>query len=180
MNTYKRLILTYTPEINPYYFAYDESKIKNDNINMIDEDYKMLKSITRTTRPKPNNKIELLRLIFLLAKKIYGGNVKRKAFSKREGKKNNNYSIIYFNDAYLYLCLKRLNPENPSICPYIQELINNEDFKNIDLDNIKIDDNEDETDGESVSSYNSKQEIIYILPYKKIDIEILKNDILNH
>ena len=27
MNTYKRLILTYTPEINPYLFAYDESKI---------------------------------------------------------------------------------------------------------------------------------------------------------
>jgi len=181
MNTYKRLILTYTPEINPYYFAYDESKIKNDNINMTDEDYKILKSITRTTRPKPNNKIELLRLIFLLAKKIYGGNVKRKAFSVREGKKNKNYSIIYFNDAYLYLCLKRLNPEYPCICPYIKELINNEDFNNIDLDNIKIDDtNDDETDGESVSSYNSKQEIIYILPYKKIDIEILKNDVLDH
>ena len=183
MNTYKRLILTYTPEINPYYFAYDESKIKNDIINMTDEDYKILKSITRTTRPKPNNKIELLRLIFLLAKKIYGGNVKRKAFSRREGKKNNNYSIILFNDAYLYLCLKRIDPNNPRLCPYIEALINNDDFKNIDINNIKIDDNEDEkdeTDGESVSSYNSKQEIIYILPYKKIDIEILKNDVLNH
>jgi len=181
MNTYKRLILTYTPEINPYYFAYDESKIKNDIINMTDEDYKILKSITRTTRGKPNNKIELLRLIFLLAKKIYGGNVKRKAFSVREGKKNKNYSIILFNDTYLYLCLKRINPENPRLCPYIEALINNEDFNNIDLDNIKIDDtNDDETDGESVSSYNSKQEIIYILPYKKIDKEILKNDVLNH
>ena len=183
MNIYKRLILTYTPEINPYYFAYDESKIKNDNINMTDEDYKILKSITKTTRPKPNNKIELLRLIYLAAKKIYGGNVKRKAFSRREGKKNNNYSIILFNDAYLYLCLKRLNPSNPRLCPYIEELINNEDFKNIDINDVKIDindTNEDETDGESISSYNSKQETIYILPYKKIDIEILKNDILNH
>ena len=183
MNIYKRLILTYTPEINPYYFAYDESKIKNDNINMTDEDYKILKSITKTTRPKPNNKIELLRLIYLAAKKIYGGNVKRKAFSRREGNKNNNYSIILFNDAYLYLCLKRLNPSNPRLCPYIEELINNEDFKNIDINDVKIDindTNEDETDGESISSYNSKQETIYILPYKKIDIEILKNDILNH
>ncbi len=73
---------------------------------MTDEDYKILKSITKTTSPKPNNKIELLRLIFLLAKKIYGGNIKRKAFSKREGKKNNDYSIILFNYAYLYLRLK--------------------------------------------------------------------------
>jgi hypothetical protein len=186
MNTYKRLILTYTPEINPYYFAYDESKINNDIINMTDEDYKMLKSITKTTRQKPNNKIELLRLIYLLAKKIYGGNVKRKAFSRREGKKNNNYSIILFNDAYLYLCLKRIDPNNPRLCPYIEALINNDDFRNIDINNIlegtKINDNdnEDETDGESVSSYNSKQETIYILPYKKIDINILKNDIINH
>jgi hypothetical protein len=148
---------------------------------MTDEDYKMLKSITRTTRPKPNNKIELLKLIFSLAKKIYGGNVKCKAFSKREGKKINNYSIIYFNDAYLYLCLKIIEPNNPRLCPYIEELINSEDFKNIDINDVKIDDiNEDETDGESVSSYNSKQEIICILPYKKIDIEILKNDVLNH
>ena len=103
MKSYKRLILTYAQDNKSYYFAYDESKIKNDNINMTDEDYKMLKSITRTTRPKPNNKIELLRLIFLLAKKIYGGNVKRKAFQKRDGKKNINYSIIYFNDKYLYI-----------------------------------------------------------------------------
>jgi len=179
MNIYKRLILTYTPEINPYYFAYDESKIKNDNINMTDEDYKMLKSITKTTRPKPNNKIELLRLIFLLAKKIYGGNVKRKAFSKREGKKNNNFSIIYFNDAFLYLGLKRTDPNNPRLCPYIKKLIENKVFENIDLNNIKIDDTE-ETDAESVSSYNSKHEIISILPYNIIDIEILKNDVLNH
>ena len=147
---------------------------------MTDDDYKILKSITRTTRPKPNNKIELLRLIFLLAKKIYGGNVKRKAFSRREGKKNNNYSIILFNDAYLYLCLKRIDPNNPRLCPYIEALINNDDFKNIDINDIKIDDNEDETDEESISSYNSKQETIYILPYKKIDIDILKNDVLNH
>ena len=180
MNTYKRLILTYTPEINPYYFAYDESKIKNDIINMTDDDYKILKSITKTTRPKPNNKIELLRLIYLFAKKIYGGSVKRKAFSRREGKKNNNYSIILFDDAYLYLCLKRIDPNNPRLCPYIEALINNDDFKNIDINDIKIDDNEDETDEESISSYNSKQETIYILPYKKIDIDILKNDVLNH
>ncbi len=112
--------------------------------------------------------------------------MKRKAFSRRDGKKNNNYSIILFNDAYLYLCLKRIDPNNPRLCPYIEALINNDDFRNIDINNIlegtKINDNdnEDETDGESVSSYNSKQETIYILPYKKIDIEILKNDVLNH
>ena len=50
MNTYKRLILTYTPEINPYYFSYDESKISNDIINITDEDFKILKNITKTTR----------------------------------------------------------------------------------------------------------------------------------
>lgn len=179
INTYKRLLLKYAPEINPYYFAYDESTIKNDNINVADEDYKILKSITKTTRPRPNNKIELLRLLFLLAKKIFGGNVKRKAFSRREGKKNINYSIIYFNDAYLYLCLKRLDPNNPRLCPYIEALINNDDFKDIDINNIKIDEENEETDGESVSSYNSKPETIFILPYKKINIELLKNDVLN-
>ena len=107
--------------------------------------------------------------------------MKRSAYCQREGKKNNNYSRIYFNDAYLYLCLKRIDPNNPRLCPYIEALINNDDFRNIDINNIKINDNdnEDETDGESVSSYNSKQEIIYILPYKKIDIEILKSDILS-
>ncbi len=120
MNTYKRLILTCTPEINPYYFAYDESKIKDDIINMTDEDYNILNSITKTTRSKPNNKIESLRLIFLLAKKIYVGNVKRKAFSKRDGSKNNNYAIILFNDAYLYLFLRRIEPNNPRLCPYIE------------------------------------------------------------
>ena len=185
INTYKRLILTYTPEINPYYFTYDESTIKNDIINMADEDYKILKTITKTTRPKPNNKIELLRLIYLMAKKIFGGNVKRSAYSQREGKKNNNYSIIYFNDAYLYLCLKRIkDPENNGlICPYIEALINNDDFKNININNLKIndddDDNDDEKDGENIGSINSKKEIICVLPYKKIDIQILKNDVFD-
>lgn len=180
MNTYKRLILKYTPEINPYFFSYDESKINNDIINMTDEDYKILKNITKTTRSKPNNKIELLRLIFLLSKKIFGGNVKRKAFSRREGKKNNNYSIIYFNDKYLYLCLKRLNIESPYICPYIQSLINDADFKNIEVDinEINMEEEGEETDADSVKTYNSNNEIKSFLPYEKIDIEILKNDVL--
>ncbi len=181
---YKRLILKYTPEINPYYYAYDESKINNDIINMTDDEYKILKSMTKTTRPKPNNKIELLRLIFLLAKKIFGNNIKRKAYSRREGKKNNNYNIISFSDSYLYLCLKRLDPNNARLCPYIEALINNDDFKNIDINDIKIDDTEDneETDGESVSSYNSQKEILlkYFLPYNKIDINILIDDVLDH
>ncbi|MGI9143469.1 MAG: hypothetical protein ACR2IJ_09810 [Fluviibacter sp.] len=133
---------------------------------MTDEDYKILKNINRTTRQKPNNKIELLRLLFLLAKKIYGGNVRRKAFSYREGKQKYNYSIIYFNDAFLYLCLKRIDPNNPRLCPYIKKLINNDDFNNIKINN---DNNEIE---------HTKQD--YILPYKKINIEILKNDFLNH
>jgi hemerythrin-like domain-containing protein len=106
--------------------------------------------------------------------------VKRKAFSVREGKKNKNYSIILFNDAYLYLCLKRIDAENPRLCPYIKELINNDDFNNIDTNDIKIDDNEDETDEKNISNNNNKQETKYILPYNKIDINILKNDVLNH
>ena len=183
MNTYKRLILTYTPEINPYFFAYDESKITNDIINMTDEDYKILKNITKTTRNKPNNKIELLRLLFLVAKKIYGGNVKRRAFSKREGKKNNNYSLIYFSDSYFYLCLKRLNIDNVYLCPYIQSLINNDEFKNINIniDDINMEDEGEETDADSVKTFDSENKILlkHILPYDKIDISILKNDVLN-
>ena len=55
--------------------------------------------------------------------------------------------------------------------PYIEELLNNEDFKNIDINDIKIDDNDtdekDETDGESIKSFNSQNEILLkpFLPY---------------
>ncbi len=50
------------------------------------------------------------------------------------------------------------------------------------MKNINIDDNEDETDSESVSSSNRQNEILLksVLPYKKLDIELLKNDVLNH
>ena len=122
-----------------------------------------------------------MRLLFLLAKKIYGGYVKRKAFQKRDGKKNINYSIIYFNDKYFYICLKRLNIDSPRLCPYIQALINNDDFKNIkcNIDDVKIEEDGEETDADSVNSFNSQNEIKYFLPYDKIDISILINDVRN-
>ncbi len=39
---------------------------------MTDDEYKILKSITKTTRQKPKNKMEFLRLIFLLAERFFG------------------------------------------------------------------------------------------------------------
>ncbi len=54
MNTYKRLILTYAQDNKSYYFAYDESEIKNDFINMTDEDLKYEKVLQK---PQEANQI---------------------------------------------------------------------------------------------------------------------------
>ena len=46
---------------------------------------------------------------------------------------------------------------------------------------LSLKEENEETDGESISSYNSsKQEIKYIRPYNKIDINLLIDDVIDH
>jgi len=179
ISTYKKLLTKYTPEINPYYFSYDESKMKNENIKMTDEEFKMIKHITRTTREKPNNKIEFLRFMYFLAKKIFGNNIYKKNFQKRDGKIHKNYSIIYFNEKYFYKCLKHimLYMKNYNKCPYIEKLIKNEDFINISKEQ-QGEMNEDILETESIKSFNSEDNIKMFLPYDKIDISLIKEDLI--
>jgi hypothetical protein len=47
---YKLLLTKFTPEINIYKYQYDESNIKNDDINMTDMDYLTLKTIIKVAR----------------------------------------------------------------------------------------------------------------------------------
>ena len=74
-----------------------------------------------------------------------------------------------------------MNVDNHRLCPYIQALINNDDFKNIkcDIDDVKIEEDGEETDADSVNRFNSQNKIKYFLPFDKIDISILINDIWN-
>ena len=44
---------------------------------------------------------------------------------------------------------------------------------------MKIEEEGEETDADSVNSFNSQNEIKYFLPYDKIDISILINDVRN-
>ncbi len=77
--------------------------------------------------------------------------MKRKAFSRRKGKKTN-YTIISFSDSHSCLCLKSLDPNNARLCPYIEALINNDDFKNIDINDIQINDTEENEETETAKA----------------------------
>jgi len=58
--SYKSLLIKYFPEINPYFYTYNEEDYINQPIDITDDEYKNIKLLTKTTKQKPNNKIDLL------------------------------------------------------------------------------------------------------------------------
>jgi hypothetical protein len=188
IKTYKYILLKYTPKINPYYFSYDEIEYLDSNIDLSDDDFNIIKSLTKTTRPKPKTTIEFLRLIKIIAKKIFNNIITQTNKTIRINKEVKKYNKICFNEYAFYKALYHIKifNKNALICPYIKALINNEIFDNIDNKTIEINDlllsddeksiNSTETeDAKSTTEDNSNK--CSLLPYEKINIDILINDV---
>lgn len=186
IKTYKRLLITYTPKINPYYYCYNEIDYNDEMINITDEDFNIIKTLTKTTRQKPKTTTDFLRLIKQIAKKIYGDIIQQTNKTIRTEKGVKNCSSISFNEKAFYKALYHIKhySRNTNTCPYIKRLLYTDDFDNIDYKNVNInelllsdDDNSikstDTEDDKSTVSIDNK----YLLPYEKIDINILVQDV---
>ena len=97
---YKRLLSKYFPNINPYDFRYDEKDFTKINITIDNDEYQLLKAVLKTKKQKPDNNIELLRMIYFLGKHIYGDDIitmTRKSH-RDEHNKITKYNIVEFNN----------------------------------------------------------------------------------
>jgi len=189
IKTYKRLLITYTPNINPYYYCYNEYDYKDEKINLSKEDFNIIKTLTATTRAHPKTTIEFLRIMKIIAKKIFGDIIQQKNKTIRNNKEVKNYSTILFNEYAFFKALNhiKLYSNGGNICPYISKLIYNNDFENIDPNNIKIEElllSDDEKSVKSTETEDNKsttsENKILLLPYEKININILVEDIKNN
>lgn len=196
--SYKSLLIKYFPEINPYFYTYNEEDYINQPIEITDDEYKNIKLLTKTTKQKPNNKIDLLRLLNRIAKIIFNGIISlKKNKSRRINKSVKQYQRVIFHYPLFHKYLKYIKGHYNScnICPFIRAYIETEDFNNNDNENIdydfyiKDDDTKDNEDNKSImsnegtetSEAETEDNDIYKgtkNPYKNIDIEILRDDIL--
>ena len=145
---YKKMMCLYFPKINLYKYEYDESKINIENITVDDGDFNIIvKCLKSRKTTKPINNIELLRLMYFVAKNIYGDKIiTSKQSNKREGNKIKSYNIVSFNtkifNEYLSLYKSFLTTatedQKAKICPYISKILNGDTIDyNICLDDIK-------------------------------------------
>ena len=186
IKTYKRLLITYTPKINPYYYSYNEIDYNDELINITDEDYNIIKALTKTTRQKPKTTTEFLRLIKQIAKKIFGDMIQQHNKTIRTEKGVKNCSSISFNEKAFYKALYHIKnySKNSNLCPYIFHLIYNEEFNNIDFKNINIDElliSDDDRSTKSTDTEENKsttsEKIKCLLPYENTDIKKLIQDV---
>lgn len=186
IKTYKRLLITYTPKINPYYYSYNELDYNDELINITDEDYNIIKTLTKTTRQKPKTTTEFLRLIKQIAKKIFGDMIQQQNKTIRTEKGVKNCSLISFNEKAFYKALYHIKyySNNANLCPYIFSLINNDEFDNIEFNNINIDElliSDDDRSTKSTDTEDNKstttENKICLLPYNIININRLIKDV---
>ena len=159
----------------------------NELYNLCKNDFNIIKSLTKTTRPKPKTTIEFLRLIKIIAKKIFNNIITQTNKTIRINKEVKKYNKICFNEYAFYKALYHIKifNKNALICPYIKALINNEIFDNIDNKTIEINElllSDDEksinsTETEDAKSTTEENNKLYLLPYEKINIDILINDV---
>lgn len=186
VKTYKRLLITYTPKINPYNYSYNEIDYNEELINISDDDYNIIKALTKTTRQKPKTTTEFLRLIKQIAKKIFGDMIQQHNKTIRTEKGVKNCSLISFNEKAFYIALRHIKyySNNTNLCPYIFSLIHCEEFNEIEFNNIYIDEllisddersikSTDTEDNKSTTSENKK----CLLPFENIDIDKLIKDV---
>ena len=102
VKTFKTLLKKYFPNIDIYKFEYNEKDIIKTDINMTDDEYYNLKKCNdRSRKEKPTNNIDLLKMLHILAKKIYGdGSISLKRETIRENKKIVNHNNICIKDSY--------------------------------------------------------------------------------
>jgi hypothetical protein len=197
---YKQMLVRYAPEINIYKFQYNENEILNNEIKMTDADYTTLKIIINTRKRKPSNKLEFLRMIYYLARDIFGSDIitLHKLYHRINGVRKP-YNIIKFNDNYFYFILEHIRHEKKRnskiiICPYIQELLEiSKDLKYNKLklvnEEVEISTSEDEEseqtenleEAKSNKRKNKRDEILNssldFIPYNHIDQQLYINDI---
>jgi hypothetical protein len=180
IKSYKELLIKYYPEINPYYFSYNEFDYINKPSKITEEEYFNIKCLTDTNKTQPNNQIEDLKLLTLLAKRIYGENIihtfqttKTYKIISNDDKKRLHTNIIIFDYNSFHKKLKLVeNYIKVHTCPYLLEYFKTDDYKNYIITNNNDDD-------KSVSSTKSIKSVdIPLSPYN-VDIEILKNNVLS-
>ncbi len=197
---YKQMLVRYAPEINIYKFQYNKNEIVNNEIEMTDADYTTLRIIINTRKRKPSNKLEFLRMIYYLARDIFGSDIitLHKLYHRINGVRKP-YNIIKFNDNYFYFILENIRHEKKRnskiiICPYIQELLEiSKDLKykklKLENDEVEISTSEDEEseqtenleEAKSNKRKNKRDEILNssldFIPYNHIDQQLYINDI---
>lgn len=185
--TYKTLLIKYT-DINPYLFTYNEEDYLDQPIEITDDEYNNIKALLniKSNKEKPKNKIDFLRLVYRLAKNIYGGIISlKKNKSKRINKTVKQFQRVIFHYSLFHKFLLFINDYLicHNTCPYILSFIQSEDFKNINV-NIDYDlyNNEDNisilSDETTEARSETTNEDIIKNPYENVDIEILRTDIL--
>jgi len=142
----------------------------------------MIKALSniKSTKEKPQNKIEFLRLVYRMAKSIYGGIISlKKNKSKRINKTVKCFQSVIFHYSLFHKFLLFIKEHLISfnICPFILSHIKSEDFKNMTFDiDYNIHDNNDNIS--ILSDETTLNEEIIKNPYRNIDIEILKSNVL--
>jgi len=190
ITTYKTLLIKYT-NINPYFFTYNEEDYIDKPIEITDDEYKNIKILTKTTKSKPKNKIEFLRLMNRIAKVIFAGIISlKKNKSRRVNKVVKQYQRVIFHYPLFHKYLKFIKDhlKNSNICPFLKSYIETEDFDKKENDDIDYDfyisetkdydDDKSEISNETTITNITDTTEIMTNPYENIDIEILKEDIL--
>lgn len=98
--TFRTLLNKYFPNISPFNFAYNENDINNVDIMMDDKEFINLKKcLDSRTDKKPTNNIDLLRKLYLLAKKIYGDDIitRTETHIKDQKRKSKMLNTVKFN-----------------------------------------------------------------------------------
>jgi len=191
ITTFKTLLIKYT-DINPYYYTYNEEEYINQTLYITDEDFKNLQILTKTSKKKPSNMIDFLRILYRLGKDIYKGLISlRKNKSKKINGKVIQYQTLdfYYPLFHKYLEFIKKHFNNNDICPFIKTYIESNDFMNMKIENIEYDEIDNKSEISEISEISEKSEIskkstitnneiIISNPFKNINIEILKENIL--
>lgn len=107
---YKLFMSKYLPEINIYEYEYNEDDTwTRESVNISEEDFKFIKKVIRSKKEMPKTKKELLKIMNMYIKNIFGNNmIRKKKTQKRDGDKQINYYIYTF-DRTLFQNIINLN-----------------------------------------------------------------------
>lgn len=131
IKTFKSLLFKYFPSINPLDFKYDEKDFIKVDLTIDNNEWINLKKSIETTKKQPNNNIDLLRMLFNLAGRIYGDDIIKyeRRVEKDHNRKSIQYNKVSFNtdiiDKHITLFKTYIN-KNPDYIHKIDDYIINQ------------------------------------------------------